>query len=69
MARQFLNAHTDPEALALLADLEALAARAETLSTRYDREHVAVGKFWGVTRDLRAALGAARGECGPGEDA
>ncbi len=68
MSKQFLNASTDPEARALWTDLQALATRAEALSQRYDREHVAVGAFWGVTRGLAAAVEAARREFG-GEDA
>lgn len=54
----------DRECQRLLADLESLNARAQTLSNRLDRDYVAVGKAWGITEGLRKALDSARAELG-----
>jgi hypothetical protein len=52
----------------LLADLASVAGRAERLSERFDREHPAVGKLWGLVHALRAALAAAESEFGQNEE-
>lgn len=66
--KRYIDATTDPDCQSLLADLEALAARAETLSERFDHEHVGAGKCWGVTHALREALASARSEFGAEEE-
>ncbi len=60
--KTFIDCTTDPECQRLLADLESLAQRAESLKKRLDNEHVAVGKAWGITRGLGIALQSARSE-------
>jgi hypothetical protein len=52
----------------LLADLASLLGRARRLSERFDREHPAVGKCWGITKALQAALDTAESEFKRGED-
>jgi hypothetical protein len=59
VTKQAIDTTTDPECQALLRDLKALSHRANVLSRRLDREHVAVGKAWGITRGLDAALSSA----------
>lgn len=60
--KTYIDTSTDSESLQLLADLRSLAERAETLSKRFDSQHVAIGKFWGVTRAIREAVTAAQAE-------
>jgi hypothetical protein len=42
--------------------------RARRLSERFDREYLAVGKCWGITRALQTALDTAESEFKRGEE-
>ena len=57
--RGILDPSKDPQAIALVADLRAILARAEELSRRYDRESDGVGALWYVRRHLEKATVAA----------
>jgi hypothetical protein len=61
------DTRTDPEAQSAYAALRVLLDRFEELQCRSDRESPAVGRLWGVTRNLRQALDSADRELGESE--
>jgi hypothetical protein len=68
MTKRYIDATQDNECQELLADLASLLGRARGLSERFDREYLAVGKCWGITRALQVALDTAESEFTRGEE-
>ena len=62
MAKAYIDTTKDEDCQELLADLRTITAQAKRLSTRFDRDSPAVGKFWGVARALQQALDCAESE-------